>query len=384
MGHVYYAMAGEGRGHATRARTVIEALRSQHRVTVYAFHQAHDILAPVYRDSDVTIRKIPGLCFRYAAGGRLDYASTVLGAIPFLRSLPEAVRRIARDMEADAPTLAITDFEPLLPRAAKLAGVPFISLDHQHFLTAYDLGSLPFKLRTYAALLAPSVHAFYRGQIRTIVSSFYSPPLRRARPDISRVGVLLRPEIMNANPHEGDHLVAYLRRHIPERVLTSLEEAGQPVRVYGLGARPSRGNLSFHEVDMFRFVDDLASCRALVSTAGNQLVGEALSLRKPVLAMPEVGNHEQAINGHFLARSGAGVSESPLTMTPELVRGFLDGCEAMRERIDTRSVSGNSTTLALIEQQIQQIEAGEVTEHAKSPTRKTRTRRLPGTSPIAG
>ena len=31
------------------------------------------------------------------------------------------------------PDLVITDFEPLLPRAARLEGVPYISIDHQHF-----------------------------------------------------------------------------------------------------------------------------------------------------------------------------------------------------------------------------------------------------------
>ena len=45
---------------------------------------------------------------------------------------------------------------------------------------------------------------------------------------------------------------------------------------------------------------------AVVSTAGNQLVGEALYLGKPVLVMPERVNFEQAINAHYLEQSGAG------------------------------------------------------------------------------
>lgn len=78
------------------------------------------------------------------------------------------------------------------------------------------------------------------------------------------------------------------------------------VRMYGLGAQPRRGNLVFRDIDEHRFLEDLATCDAMISTAGNQLVGEALYLAKPVLVLPEARNFEQYINAHFLARSGAG------------------------------------------------------------------------------
>lgn len=359
MAHIYYAMSGEGRGHATRARAVIEALRPQHRVTVYAYHQSHDILSPVYRDTDVTVRAIPGLQFRYSDHGRLDYLRSFLQAVPFVAQLPANVRRVREDMERDQPALVITDFEPIIPRAALQSKVPFISLDHQHFLTAYDLSSLPFKLRAYAAFLGPWVHAFYRGQIRTMVSSFYNPPLKSARGHVSRVGVLLRPEILEAKPETRSHLVAYLRRQVPAQVLDALSHYGDEVRIYGLGAQPRRGNLVFQEVDIFRFVEDLATCRALVCTAGNQLVGEALYLDKPVLAMPEVGNFEQAINGHFLARSGTGLNCDPLHLTGTTVRNFVERLDEFRTHIDPNTVCGNSAALALIDHHLQQLLDGE-------------------------
>ena len=362
MGHIYYALSGEGRGHATRARTVIEALRREHRLTVYAYHHAREVLGPIYRSTDVTVRSIPGLRFRYGSSGRLDYLRTAASALPFLFRLGHFVDRVRRDMDADAPSMAITDFEPIVPRAAQAAGVPFISLDHQHFLTAYDLSSLPFKLRAYADFLSLPVHAFYRGQIRTIVSSFYSPPLKRAQSHVSRVGVLLRPEVLTATPTTGDHLVAYLRRHAPDNVLRALAEAGPEVRVYGLGHRERVGKLVFREVDLFRVVDDLASARALVSTAGNQVVGEALSLHKPVLAMPEHGNFEQEINAHFLAQSGTGRSLHPARLDADAVRAFIGQSDSLRASIDARSVCGNSSVMALIDHHLRQIELGAPTE----------------------
>jgi uncharacterized protein (TIGR00661 family) len=85
-----------------------------------------------------------------------------------------------------------------------------------------------------------------------------------------------------------------------------LSNCGFDVRIYGLGERPREGRLSFHAINERAFVDDLAGCAALVSAAGNQLLGEALYLGKPVFAIPEELHHEQQINACFLKQMGAG------------------------------------------------------------------------------
>lgn len=46
-------------------------------------------------------------------------------------------------------------------------------------------------------------------------------------------------------------------------------------------------NLEFRPPGNAEFIRDLAACRAVLSTAGNQLIGEAIHFRKPVLALPE-------------------------------------------------------------------------------------------------
>ena len=121
------------------------------------------------------------------------------------------------------------------------------------------------------------------------MSSFYRPPLKRAyrrrhpggRADAARDAVDGPPA---RSPPGGLH--APLRA--PDGALEALAACGREVRVYGLGAQPSAsGNLRFLAVDERRFMEDLATCTAVVSTAGNQLVGEALYLGKPVLVMPE-------------------------------------------------------------------------------------------------
>lgn len=348
MARLFFSVSGEGRGHATRARAVVESLRHEHEITLFASGEAWRFLAPLYRDTRVRVHRIGGLRFHYNAARRLNFSRTGAEAIRFLRRLPMLVGMLGRFLERERPDLVVTDFEPALPRAARRMGVPFVSLDHQHFLLTYDLSGLPPRLRLHAAYMALIVRAYYSGQAATIVSSFYFPPLRRGCRGVTQVGVMLRPEVLAARPERGGHLVAYFRRFAGPRLIEALHATGREVRVYGLGAQPAAGRLRFHAVEERRFVEDLAACDALISTAGNQLVGEALHLGKPVLALPEARNFEQYINAHFLARSGAGAWCEAERAGPAEVARFLARLDAFRPPADAARIHGLPATLAVL------------------------------------
>ena len=149
MAKIFYSMAGEGRGHATRVRAVVEQLRGRHDVVLYAPGDAHSLLAPIYKGTEVEVRQMPCLRFCYTQK-RLNPIATMRDGARYLWRLPKLVEQIRRDVERECPDLAVTDFEPALPRAAKAAGVPFLSLDHQHFLSCCNLDALPASLRMHA------------------------------------------------------------------------------------------------------------------------------------------------------------------------------------------------------------------------------------------
>ena len=355
MATIFYSLSGEGRGHATRVRAVVEQLRQQHRVVIYAPGHAYELLLPVYEGTEVNVKHIPGLAFHYkhcrlTDRRQLDTFKTGMEGLHYIAQYTELSRRLQDDFETESPDLVITDFEPALPRVARQVGIPFISLDHQHFLLVSDLRKLPVDLQRHAFFMAQVVRGYYHGQVQTVVSSFYFPPLKPNTQDVSQIGVLLRDEILQATPEHGEHIVVYLRRFGSSEVFRALEACGCEVRIYGLGAQRSIGRLKFREIDMNRFVDDLATSRALISTAGNQLIGEALYLEKPVLAMPEYCNHEQRINGHFLRDSGAGMTVGMEQMTPLYTRYFMKHCEMFRSRIDRQNIHGNTTALNIINQ----------------------------------
>ena len=234
MASIFYGMSGEGRGHATRARALVEALRGNHQITLFAADCAYRLLEPIYRGTDVRLLEIPGLRFCYSRPGRVDLLGTLAGAVRYRMSSAQYVRSVLPEFERAKPDLVIADFEPILPRAARLCGVPFVSFDHQHYLVISDFKQLPFRLRYRAALSAPFVRALYNWQTDTIVSSFYKPPRRKAFATAKQVGVLVRPEMLLAVPDHGRHLVAYMRRFMTPDVA---HLAGR-LRPGGAGVRP--------------------------------------------------------------------------------------------------------------------------------------------------
>ncbi len=366
MATIFYSLAGEGRGHATRVRTIVEALRTEHRFVIFAPGDAFDMLAPAYANSDVRVVHIPGLHFAYGADRSLSPWRTALGVAEYAARLPALVARLEAEMDREPPDLVVTDFEPSLPRAARRRGVPFVSLDHQHFLVASDLSHLRLGLRLRAAALGKLVGLYYQGQASTIVSSFCFPGLRPGIGRAVEVGPLLRPQVLAAQPEHGAHLVVYLRKFGSERLLAALADTGRDVRVYGLGEQPARGNLRFFAIDERRFVEDLATSCALVTTAGNQLLGEALYLQKPILALPEPNNAEQLLHAHLLASGLTGEWIGFEHVDAAVVTRFLGRVDFYRSRIVRERMNGNPAALAELRRYLPQPACAPALEASRS------------------
>jgi uncharacterized protein (TIGR00661 family) len=342
-------MSGEGRGHATRVRSLVEYLRDDHEIWLFTPNDAHTFLAPLYKDTPVRVVRMRGLAFHYSESGRLDFLKTTWEGIRTIIGMPRLIRKLMKVIRREKPDLVITDFEPALPRAARRCGVPFLSINHQHFLVVNDLSSLPLHLRWHTWYMSLVVRSYYQGPAEIVVSQFYFPPVRpKYRSRVVMAGVFLRPELMAREATDGDHLLCYLRRFSCPALLEALKACGRPVRVYGLGEQPPDGNLTYHPINDRTFVEDLASCQALFCTAGNQLVGEALYFGKPVFAIPEPKNWEQYINAHYLQESGAGRCVEFDEVHPHHVEDFLASLDHYRLHIDRESMNGTPKALTAI------------------------------------
>ncbi|MFA8018143.1 glycosyltransferase family protein [Bremerella cremea] len=356
MAKIFYSMSGEGRGHAARVRTMTEHLRHEHELVLFAPNEAYDFLAPIYNTPEMTgveVRRLPGLKFYYTQR-RLDLTKSIFRGLNFLGGMGRNVRETAAILKSEQPDLVVSDFEPILPKAARKCGIPVVSLNHQDFLVSYDLTSLPPSLQWYAWAMGMVVRAHHVDKQQTVVSSFFTPNLRPGFHDVVQVGPLLRPDVCRAQPSEAGFILSYVRKATTDDTLELLKLCDRPVKVYGLGKRPADGPLTFHEIDEQRFTEDFTNCDALIGAAGNQSLGEAIYLGKPVLALPESSHHEQMINSHFLKQMGVGSWTAIESFAKSHLISFLDGLSKFRENLAQYRgrTNGNPPALAAIRQHL--------------------------------
>jgi uncharacterized protein (TIGR00661 family) len=159
---------------------------------------------------------------------------------------------------------------------------------------------------------------------------------------------------------DGEHLLLYLNQgshQFDDRLRRVFAELGRPVRVYGTPLRGRQGCLHFMPSGDATFVQDLASCQAVVSTAGNQLVGEAMLLGKPLLVMPE-RCVEQRMNARAVVELGIGLRVEPRQFAIGQLRELLARRAAFAARMRELHRDGLSEAAATIEKFIVELVAG--------------------------
>lgn len=355
---VLYGVVGEGMGHAMRSRVVLDHLFERgHQVEVIASGRAAEFLRKRFADKG-WVHRIHGLHIVYdenrvRKGGTL-WSNVLAGsaAIP---------RQIAAHFELVAdfkPELVISDFESWTYLFAKLHNLPVISIDNMQILNRCAIdedvidGYRPeFELSK----------AFVKSKLpfcdQYLITTFFRPPLRKERTAL--FPPILRPEILAAKPSEGDHLLVYQSADGNDGLVETLQRTGLPCRIYGMRRGLSEdqveGNLVFRPFSEQGFIDDLASARGVIAGGGFTLMGEAVFLHKPMLAVPIEGQFEQILNARYLQKLGYGHFASSLE-EPGVVHDFVRDLPGCREALQSYDQRDNSELLAALDQHLARLD----------------------------
>lgn len=349
---IVYGVHGYGRGHATRSMAVVQALADHHELLILAGGEAYAAMS-----LDFPVVRIPTLGYYYGRNGRRSNYET------FKRNVPAVLDLILRgpgyQMVRDAvqdfrPDIVISDAEPYTHRVARSLKVPRIGFDHfgvmaycKPQLSWYDRAISRIDVFVYKALMGQPE--------RVIVSSFYDVPPRR--PGVCVVGPLLREGILHIKPSAGDYLLAYFNNGVHQftpRMEEALGNLDCRVVVYGTQRQGSRGNLDFRPPSNLPFIEHLAGCRAIISTAGNQLVGEALHFGKPLLVMPE-DCVEQRMNAAAVEKMGIGMQIAQRYISTAVILQFLARHSSYCENIQRYARDGRREALQAIEIYIKEL-----------------------------
>src|SRR5262249_38073753 len=153
-----------------------------------------------------------------------------------------------------------------------------------------------------------------------IVAAFHDCPPSRAYRSVS---AMVRREIENLKSRDGQHVLIYARTSIGRRIACLASGIAAPFVAYGFDGPPA-ANLLYRPLDYAGFADELASCRAVICLAGQQLLAEARFFGKPVLTIPMPNQHEQEINARYVRQERLGDFCPIGSLTRERIVRFLE------------------------------------------------------------
>ena len=329
---ILYGVVGEGMGHATRSRAIIERLVERHDVEVMASGRARAYLART-----VAVRDVWGLTLAYDDNAVRRWATVAQNLSGAMSGWPRNVRACLRTAEEFAPEVVVTDFESLSHLYGRLHGLPVISLDN---IQAIDRLEHPHEIvaghQADYRVAQGIVRMKVPGCAEYLITSFFTAPARR--PDTRLVPPILRPQIWAARAEPADHLLVYSTAEGGPDLAAALGPSGIECRVYGvrrsITSEQVEGDLRYRPFSEEGFIEDLRTARGVVTGGGFTLMSECVGLRRPVLSVPVGGQFEQVMNARYLERIGYGLARD--TLTARAVDDFLEGLPAFAATLAAR------------------------------------------------
>ncbi|MEN9578991.1 MAG: hypothetical protein RJA70_2000 [Pseudomonadota bacterium] len=353
---ILYGVVGEGLGHAMRSRVCIEHLISQgHELEIMAAGRAYPYLKKYFEQTN----QIHGLHIVTEMNRVQKRKTLAANAKEVGKRLPENIAAYFDLIAQFTPKLVISDFESWTHNFARLHRLPIVSIDNMQIINrARHSGAILHGARRQFEMTKRIVKSKLPHCNHYMISTFFYPELRKERTSLHPP--ILRPEVLGLATTTGEHLLVYQTAEGNQALQHCLEQLGVPCRVYGMrrdiSSEVSQGHLTFCPISEEAFLRDLASARAVVASAGFTLMGEAVYLKKPMLAVPLSGQFEQLLNARYLAASGYGMAAEQLSTAS--LSEFVGRTPEFSQNLEGYHQDGNAEFLASLDQVLDRAEAG--------------------------
>ncbi len=348
---ILYGVVGEGMGHAIRSRVIIEELlKREHEVSIMASNRACDFLTGRFGQEEV--HRIHGFHMIYEEN-RVRIGKTIRSNIEQgLAGIPTNIEAYFGLVDDFKPEVVISDFESWTYLYGRTHFLPVISIDNMQIINRC---TLPEEILEGVRTDFELAKAFIKGKLPScayyLVTTFFSPPVRKD--DTELFPPILRPEILNAKPTKGNHLLVYQTGEGYEALTETLSKTVFEYRIYGMRRNitevESEGNLHYCPFSETQFIEDLASARGVIAGGGFTLMGEAVYLHKPMLSVPLQGQFEQILNARYLELVGYGKAATDLN-DPKTVTEFLRDLPGYEANLRAYKQDGNNALLGRLDE----------------------------------
>jgi uncharacterized protein (TIGR00661 family) len=312
---ILYGVVGEGMGHAMRSRVILDHLSARHDLQVVVSGRAYDYLAR-RAGEHLRVQKIWGYSLVYENNVVRNFKTALENVRGAIKGWPKNVRAYFELAERFQPDVVISDFESWSTLFARRHRLPLLSVDNIQMLDrcahapeiTRGLGAELRLAKGIVRTKVPRARHYY-------ITTFFYPPVRKPRTSLHPP--VLRPEILAARPEPGGHLLVYQTTTSNRELPRLLARSGRECRVYGLRrdltADVVDGNVRYRPFSEAGFIDDLRTAAGVVASAGFTLMGEAVYLGRPMLALPVARQVEQVLNTRYLEAAGYGLAADKLT-----------------------------------------------------------------------
>lgn len=312
-----FIVQGEGRGHLTQAMTL-------ERLLVERGHEVVEIMvgkSPQRKLPDFFINGVKApvshfesLNFLPSADNRKpSMVKTVLfNTFGFHKYFP-SIQYVCDKIRASKADVVVNFYELMAGLAYFFHEIdaPMVCIGHQYLFLHKDFtiprdeypDSIGLDFFTKLTCVNAAKH----------LALSFRPMQTDEKHKIVAVPPLLRQEVMQMEPREGEYLHGYMlnsgfsddvmewhRRH-PEVELRFFWDKWEAGKIHKVD-----DTLTFYLIDDMEFLRQMSGCRAYASTAGFESVCEAMYMGKPILMVPS--HIEQEINAFDAVRAGAGIA----------------------------------------------------------------------------
>ena len=340
--NILYGVPGEGMGHATRSKVVIDFLLKEHNVQVVSSARAYQFLAKSFPQN---VHEIKGLHFAYKNAQVSKLGTFMLN----LKSAPtNLVNNFSKYLLIDKnfkPDVVISDFESFTTFFAKLHRIPLISIDNMQVMDRCTLDiEIPKDERGNFKLAKAILNAKVPGCRHYFVSSFFTAEIRKAN---TIVPPIVRDAIQQARPTRGNHILVYQTSSSLSGMKQILHDIkGLNFYVYGFNKDERDGNVIFKTFSEQGFVDDLASAAAVIANGGFSFISEAVYLKKPVFSFPLKNQFEQYVNAAYIQKLRYGRHFEALSS--DAIKAFLYDLDFFTGNLSTYDQDGNKILFSLL------------------------------------
>jgi uncharacterized protein (TIGR00661 family) len=345
MAKILYGVAGEGMGHAFRSKALIEELSKEHRIKVVASDRGYNLLSEKFDTTKIDYFRI---IYRKNKVAHLLTVLNNLARFPviFLRS-----RRISGIIKSFKPDIAITDFEPLTDYYAYFSKIPVISIDNMHAITNASHDNIPKKYNFSIWASKLIVNSFVIKADRFFINAFFS--CRLTEKNSALIKPLLRNSIFKAKTSDKGHILVYQTSKSNKKLLKEMRNVSQKFIVYGFDEDRQLGNIVMKKTSEKGFLEDLASCKAVITNGGFTLISEALCLKKPILSIPIKNQFEQTLNAIYLEKLGYGMLAEE--SSADIIKKFIKNIPQYSNKLKNYKKYNNNGAIRKIDAAIRNL-----------------------------